>query len=170
MNKILTAHTQLCTRYLLLHSSCPIMHLALRNVTNRPKQIKRPTNAAALPAALVSPWFWQPGARWMVIFVRADSLGGDGSISGGSRDDLFPAHSHSISRRLSWGRRGHGVPNKMGAQRTMWKRGLGWHLTDPPSSGWRVKLKSHPSHLEAMRPPIVAKPTQSHGDRQSIPS
>lgn len=93
----------------------------------------------------------------MVIFVGADSLGGDGSISGGSQDDLFPARFHSISRRLSWGRRGHSATNQKRAQRTMLKKGLGWHLTDPPSSAWRVKLKSHPSHLEAMRLPIAAK-------------
>lgn len=94
----------------------------------------------------------------MVIFVGADSLAGDGSISGGSQDDLFPARSHSISRRLSWGRRGHRTPNKKRAQYMMWKKGLGWHHTDPPSSAWRVKLKSHPSHLEAMRLSLLQNP------------
>lgn len=170
MNKSFPAHTQLCTRYRLLRSSCPIVHLPPCGATNRPKQIKRPTNASALPAAPASPWLWQPGAWWMVIFVGADSLGGDGSISGGSRNDLFPALSYSISRRLSWGRRGRDVPSKKRAQCTVSKRGLGLHLPDPPSSAWRVKLKSHSFNLEATMPPIAAKPTQSHRARQSIPS
>lgn len=118
MNKSFPAHTHSCAPDTVCYALL-VPYLPPCSATNRPKQIKRPTNASALPAAPASPWLWQPGAWWMVIFVGADSLGGDGSISGGSRDDLFPALSYSISRRLSWGRRGRDVLNKKRAQCTM---------------------------------------------------
>lgn len=155
-------HTQLRTRCLLLRYMGPgglFFPIAQHNKRAQTKST-HPTNADVLPAAPASLWLCQPGAWWMVIFVWTDSLGGDGSISGGSQDDLFPARSHSISRGAA------GRP--LGPRCSEWVQRSACGVQErtetaprwPPSSAWWIKLKSPPSHLEAMTPSITAKPTQ----------